>query len=295
MVCTTLPLIAKATILACMWHSSLILLTCLHAGVRSSLDTFSELMNDQSTSHLLLSPLPPEPTSLSPAHSSSESPSISPPESTCLSPAHSPPESPSLSPAHSSSESPSLSPAHSSSKSPSLSPAHSPPESLFLSPAHSSSESPSLSPAHLPPESISPPPEIQSSTESSFRQPCPDPLSDSQLFAPLYPGAHITLCGALCAIMHFCTTNKLSYTAIGDLLKLLSILCPFPNLLPGSFYKFKKFFQQFQSIHNQSEICLKCQQSTKVTCSCENVSRETKAHLIHLEIQKPLERILIGR
>ena len=134
MVCTTLPLIAKAIILACMWHSSLILLTCLHAGVRSSLDTFSELMNDQSTSHLLLSPLPPEPTSLSPTHSSSESPSISPPESTCLSPAHSPPESPSLSPAHSSSESPSLSPAHSSSKSPSLTPAHSPPNHCFSHP-----------------------------------------------------------------------------------------------------------------------------------------------------------------
>ena len=50
------------------------------------------------------------------------------------------------------------------------------------------------------------------------------------LYQPLYSGAEITICGAICAIMQFCTTYKLSYTAIGGLLRLLIILCPTPTI-----------------------------------------------------------------
>ena len=138
-------------------------------------------------------------------------------------------------------------------------------------------------------------PELTSSSSSSFRQQSrPDPLSDPQIFAPLYPGAAITLCGALCAIMQFCTSNKLSFTAIGELLKLLTLLCPHPNLLPNSFYKFKKFFQQFHPIHHHHEICVQCQENTEDVCSCTDVNQENIAHLVHLEIHKPLEQILSG-
>ena len=42
--------------------------------------------------------------------------------------------------------------------------------------------------------------------------------------------------------MQFCLRHKISYTAIGDLLKLLLLICPVSNKLPTSFYKFNSEF-----------------------------------------------------
>jgi len=69
--------------------------------------------------------------------------------------------------------------------------------------------------------------------------------SDSFSFKPLYEGVNITLCGAMCAIIKYSTTNKLTYKAISDLLQLLDLLLSTQNLLPKSFFKFITFFQQF--------------------------------------------------
>lgn len=128
------------------------------------------------------------------------------------------------------------------------------PESSSLS---STSSSPNTdSPVHLP-----------SDPSSTLHDDIPHNVlgsenlsSDGNLFQPLYPGAEITLCGAMCAIMQFCSQNRLSYTAIGQLLQLLHVLCP-PSQLPLSFYLFKKFFEAFSQDHTHEKVCLKCQQS----------------------------------
>ena len=39
--------------------------------------------------------------------------------------------------------------------------------------------------------------------------------------------------------MHFCMAFRLSYSAIGELLKLLQLLCPNPNHLPTTVYYLK--------------------------------------------------------
>ncbi len=113
-----------------------------------------------------------------------------------------------------------------------------------------------------------------------------------ELFEPLYPGADISVCAALCAIMQFCSSNKLSYTAIGELLKLLLLLCPFPNKLPTSFYKFKKFFQQFHMPYDHSTVCSVCQKSDE-NCHCLHTT--TSAHLLHIPIDKPLQTIVSSK
>ena len=64
---------------------------------------------------------------------------------------------------------------------------------------------------------------------------------------PVYSDANITVCGAYCSIMQYVTANKLTYAAIEGLLKLLQVLCPCPNSLPTTLYKFKSFFQQYSS------------------------------------------------
>ncbi len=91
--------------------------------------------------------------------------------------------------------------------------------------------------------------------------------------------------------MQYCINNKLSYQAIEDLLKLLGILCPPDNLLPKTFYKFKKFFQQFQGDHDLQQICMKCKEKT---CSCYSHESSDIAHLVHVDIHKPLRTIISG-
>ena len=114
-------------------------------------------------------------------------------------------------------------------------------------------------------------------------------ISDSQWLEPLYPEASITVCGAFSAIMHFSSRYKLSYTTMDGLLQLLRILCPPSSHLPSSFYTFKKFFEKFTPNSVHQTICLKC---GGPDCSCVEVSGDNKAHLVNLEIQKPLEAII---
>ncbi len=89
--------------------------------------------------------------------------------------------------------------------------------------------------------------------------------------------------------MQFSISNKLSYTAIGELLKLLGLLCPPDSLLPRSFYIFKKFFQQFKGSYTHKRVCLKCK---KDDCSCDNLQT---AHLVHMDIHKPLQTVMSSK
>lgn len=109
-----------------------------------------------------------------------------------------------------------------------------------------------------------------------------------RLFNPLYPGAEITLCGALCAIMQFCSRNKLTYSAIGELLQLLHVLCP-PSQLPKTFYLFKKFFDNFSQDHIHQGVCLQCKKSG---CSCGTASFNGSAHLVNVDVTRSLKAIV---
>ena len=73
---------------------------------------------------------------------------------------------------------------------------------------------------------------------------------------PVYSDANITVCGAYRSIMPYVTANKLTYAAIEGLLKLMQVLCPCPNSLPTTLYKFKRFFQQYRS--GFERVCRKC-------------------------------------
>ena len=79
------------------------------------------------------------------------------------------------------------------------------------------------------------------------------------LSTPLYSDSEISISGAVCCIMKFCITYKLSYSAISKLLKLLQLLLPSPNRLPTTLYKFKKYFNQLQMPHVYSNVCSSCQ------------------------------------
>ena len=98
------------------------------------------------------------------------------------------------------------------------------------------SESPSLDGDRPSPSSS-----LGDSLLNGFQQTMDDTFETRELFEPLYQGADITVCGAYCCIMQFATMNKLTYTAISELIKLLHLVFPPQNKLPSSFYKLKKF------------------------------------------------------
>ena len=218
----------------------------------------------------------------SPSPLSSRGGSPSPPSSRGGSP--SPPSSRGGSPSPPSSRGGSPSPPSSRGGSPS------PPSSRGGSPSPPSSRGGSPSPPSSRGGSPSPPSSRDGSpSPPTFHDTFSSGLNDSQHFMPLYPGADVTMC----SIMQFCQANKLSYTAIGELLKLLDLICPREHQLPKSFYAFKKFFQQFKSDQKHVKVCTKCMLA-KATCSCAASSDDT-ADLISLNIQKPLETILSSK
>ena len=111
-----------------------------------------------------------------------------------------------------------------------------------------------------------------------------NPISDD-MFVPLYPGTSITVCAAYCAIMTYATANKLSYSAIENLLKLLHLLCPFSHQIPSSLYMLKKFFQHYTSSYEKKRVCLSCHCVLKKGETCPR-SHGQNGHMIHVPIEK---------
>ena len=134
---------------------------------------------------------------------------------------------------------------------------------------------------------------------NGFQQSMDDTFETRELFEPLYQGADITVCGAYCCIMQFATTNKLTYTAISELIKLLHLICPPQNKLPSSFYKLKKFFNRFNVAFTHQKVCTKCSAPmTAGTSQCatcqDNDDLDPKAvgDLIHVPIEKALKTVV---
>ena len=124
--------------------------------------------------------------------------------------------------------------------------------------------------------------------ESSSDYSSPSPSAD--MFEPFYHGSSVSLCGAVCAIMHFCRSNKLSYTVIADLLKLLELLCPAPNSLPKTVYHLKKFLKQYNIENNILEYCSESFKKLE-DCSCGNRCL-TKCQMVDVPVEKPLGIII---
>lgn len=124
---------------------------------------------------------------------------------------------------------------------------------------------------------------------SMSAKPIPSQENNPDLFQPLYPKSDISVCAALCAIMYFCSNNRLSFTATAQLLQLLQLICPSPNKIPTSLFKFKKFFQQFQVSYEHQQFCMDCL-AAKADCQCQNSPRQ--AHMVNYPIDKQLQCVL---
>ena len=95
---------------------------------------------------------------------------------------------------------------------------------------------------------------------------------DPQMFTPIYDNASISVCGAICAIMEFKRSCRLSFSCIAKLLQLLQLLCPASNCLPQSVYAIKKFFRRFSSPSTIRRFCSNCEEElSSVQPKCDKV------------------------
>lgn len=123
-------------------------------------------------------------------------------------------------------------------------------------------------------------------------------LNDKEPFVPLYTNATTSVCGALSMVMAFSSRHKLSLTGVADLLNLLKLLCPTPNNIPGSLYKFCQHFQNFQGGYKRTIVCSECHSpltNSRSRCLNHSCGQISASYLVHLPIQKPLETIVSSK
>ena len=99
--------------------------------------------------------------------------------------------------------------------------------------------------------------------------------------------------------MQYATANKLTYTAIEELETTTDPL-PLSKCFADNLYRFKKFFQQYNSGFEQQRVCFKCFKllaKGEVCDACSDVDNpvrcpEMSGPLVYTPFQKPLQTVL---
>ena len=88
----------------------------------------------------------------------------------------------------------------------------------------------------------------------------------------IYPNARISNAVSMLLIMTFAITNKLSGSAIQDLLSLIDLHCMVPHQLIKSLYTFKQYFKALKNPLKRHYYCSQCCLSVTANCvKCPNV------------------------
>lgn len=118
-------------------------------------------------------------------------------------------------------------------------------------------------------------------------------ILDHELFAPLYPGSTITICGAILAIMTL-KEFRLPFSTISRLLILLKLLCPTGSKLPSSVHMLRKFFHAYQGKTVKKYYCSACKMElTQQNRSCNNcTSYSGNDTFIQLDMEKQFKTTL---
>ena len=116
--------------------------------------------------------------------------------------------------------------------------------------------------------------------ESDYEKACEDDDLETNTGEPtqsdndnlIYPNARITNKVSMLLIMTFAIVNKLSRSALKDLLCLIDLHCPVPYQLISSLYKFKQYFKALKNPPKKHHYCSQCLLSISPDCvKCPNV------------------------
>lgn len=87
----------------------------------------------------------------------------------------------------------------------------------------------------------------------------------------LYSGSLLSADTSWCIMMHFAIENKLSYSAIHDLVELLKMHCPSSSVCPPSFYKLRVYFKSLFQSCTYLKYCSNCMEEIKSESSSTGV------------------------
>lgn len=115
----------------------------------------------------------------------------------------------------------------------------------------------------------------------------------------LFDGCPLTLSASNLLIMKFKMRHNITKEALSDLLKLIKLHCPIPNLCPSSLYLFEKHFKTLKypvRFHLFCDICYEEIQPTDTECpnlACKiDLNDQTRSSFIELPLKEQLTSIL---
>lgn len=127
-----------------------------------------------------------------------------------------------------------------------------------------------------------PEPEVVSNDPDSFDDITDDAECETR-GTELYPGSLLTQTSSSLLIKQYSVRHNLTQEALADLLRLLHLHCPSPNLLPASLYSFQKQFCSLQyplTLHYYCSACLQDLPDCDVL-KCPNVM-----YVVHVDVNK---------
>lgn len=114
---------------------------------------------------------------------------------------------------------------------------------------------------------------------------------------PVFENSRVSVAAAWHGVMDFAIHNHLSYSALDELLKLLTFISPDPNHLPMSLHRLKR---QYSSNNlNGTKFCSECLQvvpPTQNNCA-SRLCKEMKAEVcwfIHVPIENQIKILFEG-
>lgn len=118
--------------------------------------------------------------------------------------------------------------------------------------------------------------------------------------ALLYEGADLTVGASSVLLLQFKMKHKLTQEALGDLLELLKLHCPFPNKCFQSLYLFKKQFCDLKLPVTLHYFCSSCLQTTEddnqkyqnPSCNKDLSAAGAKSSFIEVSIEAQQQKIL---
>ena len=112
----------------------------------------------------------------------------------------------------------------------------------------------------------------------------------------LYDGAAINAKSSWLAILNYAVSNKLTYRAIEELISLVSVHCPDPNLCPPSLYKLKKYFQSMDK-STIIQYCSNCfgQLPDEMPCPKASCIKAKACYLALFFIEERLKQLYNGK
>jgi len=87
---------------------------------------------------------------------------------------------------------------------------------------------------------------------------------------PLYEGSSLTSASSSVLLMKYAMKHNLTREALADLLELMKLHCPSPNMCPSSLYHLNKHFKDLRYEATMHYFCSSCYQETNQDKVCEN-------------------------